>query len=469
MSLAKTEKTKPGRWIAIGIVVILMILSRVLPTSEAMTREGLAAMMLFLSAIVLWVGGSWPFWISGCLILFIMPLFNVMTMNDAYNAFGGSSFSFLLAAYAITAALTETTWADRIAGFIVSKFGSNSKRLVYVLMFVCAFMSSFMANLATTAMFIALIRPIMAKQCPEGETSNLAKCMYIGIPVAVNIGGTMMICGTPSNLIILSFLEGFTGLSVSFLSWMLVGIPNGIICVFICAFVLTHVFKPEPLKEELVEEQKVALKEMPPVTKKEKITVVIIVATIIAWILSTWVKALNTTLTAFICMGLLMFPGIDIIGMKKLHNTINWNSVLLCGAVNALVKGISMHAVPDWVVNNVFAGLNGASAILLLLAASLFFAAFRNFMPGSTSFVTFMALPMFGIAQAAGLSIVAVSFMITFWSCCSLILPFDPIYLVGMPDGYYTPNDTMRWGLLGTAVLVPIVPFLLLAVTSFIK
>ena len=447
---------QPKNLISIGVVVVLLVLSRVLPVPDGLNREGLTAIMIFVSAIVLWIGEAWAMSVTGLLLLFLFPWFNIMTMSECYASFGGTAFTFVLATFGLTATMCTTTIPTRICRSTVIWGGANSKRLILALMIACGTLSAIMSNLAATALFISLIRPIVDAQNKHTGTkkSNLAKCLYIGIPIAANFGGFMTIAGSPSNILVVEMIEQYSNIRVTFLGYMVVGVPFGLLSILTAWFILTKVFKPEAVQQNVIESFQEERTNKTPLTTREKKGLAIIVVTFLCWILSTWIPVLDTTVIAILCMASLMAPGINVLTWEQYNEYSSWDVILLCGVLPALIAGMTKHGAPDWIVKSLFGGLAGLSPFITVLLCSLIFALLRNVIPTAIAFISFMTIPIFGMVETLSLNVVAMMMIVTFWSMVILILPFDPIYMLGYGDGYFTAKDTARSGALTTVVLV---------------
>ena len=96
-------------------------------------------------------------------------------------------------------------------------------------MLTTALLSMLMSNTATTAMMIATTTPLFLTL---GKENPLTKALLIAIPAAASIGGMGTIIGSAPNAIAVGALEGI-GIRLSFLDWMIIGIPTSLLILFI--------------------------------------------------------------------------------------------------------------------------------------------------------------------------------------------------------------------------------------------
>ncbi len=111
----------------------------------------------------------------------------------------------------------------------VTRFGKSPERLLFGLMMTTALVSMIMSNTATSAMMISSILPVVHSL---GRKSNYSRALLIGIPAAATVGGMGTIIGSTPNAIAVGALQE-RGVSISFVEWMIVGFPTGILLVWL--------------------------------------------------------------------------------------------------------------------------------------------------------------------------------------------------------------------------------------------
>ena len=124
----------------IGIIIaaVLIGIGLLMPLPAGLSRQGLLALLLFLSAVVMWITESFPMSVTGLGMAMLMVMFGVYSLSDAFKSFAGTAFFFVFGTYAINACLTETTIPDRICAFFIRAAKGNSKRFVLGMMLAAA-------------------------------------------------------------------------------------------------------------------------------------------------------------------------------------------------------------------------------------------------------------------------------------------------------------------------------------------
>jgi sodium-dependent dicarboxylate transporter 2/3/5 len=133
--------------------------------------------------------------------------------------------------------------------FAVRKFGTKPDRLLLGLMLTTACGSMVMSNTATTAMMVSSVLPLVHL---IGKNSSFAKSLLVGIPAAATLGGMGTIIGSTPNAIAVGGLQGI-GIHVTFIEWMIFGVPMAVISIYIFWRFLKQKMNLEELGADLSE------------------------------------------------------------------------------------------------------------------------------------------------------------------------------------------------------------------------
>ena len=112
--------------------------------------------------------------------------------------------------------------------FTLNRFGDRPDKLLLGLMLTTALGSMVMSNTATTAMMVSSVVPLVLIL---GKEASYSKALLIGIPAAASVGGIGTIIGSTPNAIAVGALQE-VGIQITFVEWMMVGFPVGIILVY---------------------------------------------------------------------------------------------------------------------------------------------------------------------------------------------------------------------------------------------
>jgi sodium-dependent dicarboxylate transporter 2/3/5 len=135
----------------------------------------------------------------------------------------------LLGGFFLAEGMKEVDFDRKLFQFTIRRFGDKPERLLLGLISVTALASMVMSNTATTTMMISSVMPLIRAQ---GKGSNFSKALLISIPTAATIGGIGTIIGsTPNAIAVGALLE--KNIRVTFLEWMLFGLPTAVLLLYV--------------------------------------------------------------------------------------------------------------------------------------------------------------------------------------------------------------------------------------------
>ena len=206
----------------------------------------------------------------------------------------------------MTAALLNTKIPNRIAGLMLRWSGNSSKKLVLGFVFATAVLSAIMSNVPTAALFMGLgIAILKANGDPAPGTSNLGKCLMIGIAYGSVMGGFSTPAGSAINIMALHMLKDATGIWIRFLDWMIVGIPMAS-SGFCCELVDNAGTKPEPFPTRPGQSRRKSSRKPENWIYRKK--VLAIMSDVYLLDLQHWFPIIDTTVVAVAGMCLFFFP-----------------------------------------------------------------------------------------------------------------------------------------------------------------
>ncbi|MFH2055181.1 MAG: DASS family sodium-coupled anion symporter, partial [bacterium] len=214
----------------------------------------------------------------------------------------------------------------RLARAFIRPFGTHPRMVLLGIISITALFSMFMSNTATTAMMIAIVAPLFKY---FEDRPGFKQALVLAVPFAANIGGMGTIIGTPPNAVAASVLLQL-GYPVSFLRWMLFGVPLVIVLLAALWLILLAAFKIKKDRFELLFPEPLA------VTWDLVVVVVTFVVTVLLW-LTEPLNHLPAAVVALIPVGVFTVTGIiDRDDLQKLE----WHVLIL--VAGGLTLGVAM-------------------------------------------------------------------------------------------------------------------------------
>ena len=196
--------------------------------------------------LIWWVTESISISVTALLPLVVFPIFDVMDMNSVGANYGSSIVFLFFGGFVLALGLEKVNLHKRIALYIISKVGGTPNRIIMGFMISTAFLSMWITNTASTVVMlpiaISVIKLLIDKNEFNRDDNNFALSVMLGIAFSANAGGIATIIGTPPNSVLIGLLENEFNIKITFLKWMVIGLPFTILLLSIIYFVLTRIF-----------------------------------------------------------------------------------------------------------------------------------------------------------------------------------------------------------------------------------
>jgi sodium-dependent dicarboxylate transporter 2/3/5 len=352
-------RDQPLRWWAVLLGPALFAATLLVPPPPGF--ESLAWPVLGLAA---WMACWWaleavPLPATALLPLAIVPLLGFEQPASILAEYANSSIFLILGGFLVALAMERCGLHRRIAFSIVARVGEEPRRLVLGVMIATALLSMWVSNTSTTLMMLPVATSIGAllalESAPGDERSvlNFRAAMTICVAYSATIGGLGTLIGTPTNALVQGFAARNLGIDLSFVDWLMFGLPTVCVLLPLAWWVLVRValpfeLQPSPASAGLVRE---SLRALGPMSSAERRVALVGAAAGAAWILRPLLNdlpglgRLNDTVIA-ICAGLTLFvlpsgPGsrlalLDAASFRR----VPWEVLLLFGGGLALAAAI---------------------------------------------------------------------------------------------------------------------------------
>ena len=197
--------------------------------------------MLALMAIW-WVSEAIPIPVTSLLPLIILPLTNVSSMSAAAQPYMHPIVVLLMGGFIFAKAIERWGLHERIALNVVRRMGTSPAGIIAGFMAAATLLSMWISNSATSIMMMPIALSVVAalEWGEEGARRNFTFALLLGIAYACSIGGLGTPVGTPTNLIVLGYLNENGGREIGFAQWMMLGIPVVLLMVPLTWWSLTR-------------------------------------------------------------------------------------------------------------------------------------------------------------------------------------------------------------------------------------
>lgn len=421
----------------LGMVLFTIMLF--LPSPEGMSDSAwdLAAVTVLLACW--WSTEALPVPITSLLPVVLFPALGITTIADATAPYAQPTIFLLMGGFIMATGLARWNLHRRIALMVLVKVGNSPTALIGGFMAVTAMISMWISNTASTLMMLpialSMAGEIIKKR--DAKTEGFLLCLVLGIAYGANIGGFGTPIGTPPNLLVIAFMKENYGIDVSFLSWMMFGVPATIIMLPIACLVLTKWAFPFDLAEnsiahDLLQQE---LDEMGPMRVPEKRMALLFAFIASAWILRTPIQN-NLEILPWLSDALIAIAGAMLMFMipsgskrkqgSKLLNwktadKIPWGVLLLFGGGLSLAAAVKATGLAVWIGEELAAVAIFDLIIIILILVTI--VVFLTELTSNTA-TTATLLPILGaLAVATGLDPMILFVPVAISASCAFMLP----------------------------------------------
>ncbi|MEK6153479.1 DASS family sodium-coupled anion symporter [Flavobacteriaceae bacterium 3-367] len=413
--------------------------------------------------VIWWITETVSISVTALLPLIIFPLLKVMPMADVGANYGSPIVFLFFGGFVMALALEKVNLHKRIALNIIKITGTTPNKVILGFMIATASLSMWISNTASTVVMLPIAISVIQLLVDDADgftksDRNFALSVMLGIAFSANAGGIATVIGTPPNSVLIGLLENEYNIEISFLRWMVIGLPFSITLIAIIYLVMIKWMFPNGHLKFNASKQVIhtELNKLGPTSGKEKMVLVIFGVTVFLWVFRTVINGIfpalglsDTIISILAAVALFALPynlrrGDFIIGWNDTKN-LAWGILILFGGGLALAKGMSVSGIVD-----IVAAAIAASDISILLTASLLILLmlFMTELMSNVALVAVLAPVVAGIAIGLGIPVLYLLIPVTMASSCAFMLPMaTPPNAIVFASGYIKVHQMARVGI----------------------
>ncbi|KAH8125414.1 hypothetical protein LI328DRAFT_146646 [Trichoderma asperelloides] len=379
--------------LALFISVAAFFLLLFIPILQNPEQQNCLALLVFVS--LLWATETIPLFVTSLLIPFLAVVLRVvreedptkpqkrLTSKEATSAIFSAMWSpvimLLLGGFTLAAALSKCKIDKRLATLILSKAGTQPRTVLIANMFVAAFASMLISNVAAPVLCFSIIEP-MLRTLPSD--SNMSKAVIIGIALASNIGGMLSPIASPQNVVAMGIMQP----EPTWLQWFFIVIPVGIVSIVLIWLLLLVTFQPgkgtsiapiRPLKEKF--------------TGGQWFVSIVTIITIVLWCTSHTLESVFGDMGVVAIIPIVLFFGIGIL-TKEDFNNFPWTIIILAAGGLSLGKAVRSSGLLHTLAEIVSREVEGMSLYGVLVVFSSLILVIATFISHTVAALIFLPL-----------------------------------------------------------------------------
>lgn len=351
-----------------------------------------------------WITSAVPLYVTAFLPMLVFPLASINPFAEVVSNYSDRLVYLLMGGFILAKAIEKTGLHERFALATLLALPSRSPAMIlWAFMLVTASISAWLCNTATTLMILPMALSVIGLVRESEYKNAFAASLLLGIAHAAAWGGMATLIGSPPNVLCASIALKQFSVEISFLSWMMMGVPVAMVGLTVTALYLSRVAFPIP--GDAILESRVHLQErfhnLGRMTRDQKLVLFVFIVTASAWLSHAFWKSMlpmmDDAMIAMIgAMTLFILPSADkgsgILAAEE-GMQLPWGVLIVIGGGLALASGFKstgldsaiaaqlefLEAFPPFIVLLILMGfaititqfmVNTAAAALLLPVAS---------------------------------------------------------------------------------------------------
>ncbi len=337
-----------------------------------LTREGKAALGVFILAVIWWVFDALPSGVTGIAVGVLQALLQIRPAKAAFGDFMDPAVWFIFGSLIIGIAFDKTGLTKRLAYRMVRIVGNSTRRIYLGAFVITALLSHAMAHTAAAATVFPALLVIYSFYGEPGRPTRFGKGLFIGMAFAAGAGSIVTLLGSARAVVGLALFRTIVDRRVSFLevSWYLA--PIGWLMVFLIWRLMLRLYPPEretiPGLRREAEKLHAALGRM---RRRELLAALITIGILVALAAQTFIPALEPLNRSAILLLATLFLFMTGVLTSRDLDKIPWNIILLFGGAMSIGFCLWETGAAQWLAVSWLGLFQGAHWAVFLLALAL--------------------------------------------------------------------------------------------------
>ena len=450
-----------GLWAGPIIFLVMLLTSS---SQDTMPREA-----WLVAGVGIWMATWWsteaiPVAATAFIPLVSFPLLQVMPVKAVAQSYAHPTIFLFMGAFVLALAVEKWSLHRRIALTVLSKTGTDGRKLILGFMLAAALLSMWMTNTSTAMMLLPIAASVAAMVAEKSvgvsssDKRRFQVALLLALAYATTIGGMSTIIGTPPNVLLAGFVEETYGRQIAFFDWMLIGLPLALVLLPLGWLVLTRVaFRVDiPASREAAEVIRDMRIEMGVMSAPEQRVGLLFLMVVALWMSRKWLNTISG-LEGLSDAGIVMTAALLLFVIPSEKRSASrlmdwedvarlpWGVLILFGGGLALAAQVSGSGLAVWLGESLLPVANLGTLVLIVAAAGLvvFLTELTSNLATTATFLPVIA----AIAAQSGIEPLVLCVPVTLAASCAFMLPVaTPPNAIVFSSGVLTIPEMVRAG-----------------------
>jgi solute carrier family 13 (sodium-dependent dicarboxylate transporter), member 2/3/5 len=433
--------------IALPLILLIGIGSAVILGLPSLAWSGKIALLIFIAALYAWTNTKLDATLVALLAALAMSATGTTGGNMPLAGLGDPFIGFVISGFILGGAYKLTGLSNKIATWFARR-SSNVVELFYLLTVALLLLSFVVPSTSARA---AMLMPSYLAMAEATNNQRIRKALAVLFPTVIVLSCITSYLGAGANLMTVDFIEQYAGEKISYLDWLILGGPFGIISCLLSVFVITRVFLTAEDRKSTFEMKSAPENEDTKEAKKIRNQVLGLTAVMIGlWSTEQW-HGIDPALVAISGALILCLPQLGIINFKQALKEVEWSMVVFMAASIELSKGLTGSGLTNYLSETIQHSFSAFSGIFMLVAILITALLSHLFVHSRTARAAVFMPLLIPLGLGAGHSGLLVAFFsnAAMGYCLTLPICAKPVAMFSTPGGgeAYTTADLLRLSL----------------------
>ncbi|MCG3400586.1 SLC13 family permease [Staphylococcus massiliensis] len=423
------------------LLIIYLITSILVFIYVDLDYLGKVSIIIFLLSLGLFIFSKVPAGLVGMLVLMGGILLG-LPESILFESLNQHIVWLMIGAFIISGIIEESGLLQRFVKLINRKCESIQKLTLFTFIKIQC-LSLIIPSTSSRAMAMLPIYRAMTVKFPSQK-------LFLGllIPTLILIASNLSLIGAGSHLVAIGILEKQTSKTISYLDFLIWGLPFGILFGIFATCILYVLTKENVQRShdiDIKNEAEVNFKV--PFSQKEKTTIICVVITLLLWVLEP-LHGLDIAFTTILMALIMLLPQLNLLHWKKGLKHISWSLIFFVASSSALGELLVGYNVVTYLQSHIMQFLKSLGQVseLMIVIVIIVISVFSHLVITShttravvliPAFIVFAKLFQLNEVAVVFLALIGINYCLTFPISSKAILvfyeeedkPFEPKHL----------------------------------------
>ncbi len=347
----------------------------------SLSWQGKGAIGILLFACVWWIFEAVPIGVTGLAIGIIQALFMIRPAKEAFNDFMDPAVVFVIGCMVVGSVFTKTGISKRFIYKMMRIAGQETTTIYLGIFALIAILAHFMSYTVVAATMYPVLVVIYNLYGDCNQTSKFGRGLFMGMAYACGIGGIVTLLGSAHIIVGIRFLKEIAGVDTPFALYTYYMAPVAWLMIFSLWLLFVIFLEPEKFYIPGLRDQvHIWNRSMGPITRKEIVSLVIILFTIASMGLQGIVPYLPMIdKSAIILLATVMFFVFNVLNIADIE-LIPWNTILSLSGSMSLGYCLWKTGASAWIATNAAPLFQSEHWLVFVLGVGFFVMLAINFL-----------------------------------------------------------------------------------------